>query len=145
MELATVTPTLSEKFTTAYKSSKQRAKEYALKDQSPKLFDHLVKVRILTLFRPKYGLSLDLIILIAGGLFFWPWGFVISILITGSLLIYWARNGMRFIPDGFAEFMGNVLGYSIGITTPRRLVQQSAQSTQSQQSAPPQQPQQTYW
>lgn len=113
---------MSEAFGKAYRESKTRAKSYALNDKSEKVFDHLVKVRILTLFRPKYGLSFDLLLLMVGGLWFGILGWAVSFGIVGMLLVYWARNGMHLIPDGAVEFLGNVAGYGVGITTPRREV-----------------------
>ena len=113
-------PGLAETFSKAYSESRNRAKSYALNDKTEKPFDHLLKVRILTLFRPKYGLSLDLLLLFAGGLYFGGWGYGVSIAIGGGLAVYWGRNGSRLIPLGLVEFLGNAIGYGVGITVPRK-------------------------
>ena len=76
--LSATSPSLGESFGKAYRESKDRAKSYALNDKSEKLFDHLVKVRVLTLFRPKYGLSFDLLLLMVGGLWFGILGWAVS-------------------------------------------------------------------
>ena len=119
--LAANVPGLAETFTKAFKESKDRAKSYAhnaplAANETPA--QHLLKVRVLTLFRPKYGLSLDLLLLVAGGLFFGGWGYAVSFVISAGLVAYWARNGSRLIPLGFLEFLGNALGYGVGITSP---------------------------
>ena len=120
-------PGLAETFTKAYGESRDRAKQYALSDPTQQPFDHMLKVRILTLFRPKYGLSLDLLLLFGGGLYFGGWGYAVSLAIGGGLVAYWARNGSRLIPLGAVEFLGNAVGYGVGITVPRRAAQKQAQ------------------
>jgi hypothetical protein len=128
--LAAQVPGLSESFSKAYKESKERARQYALNDHSEKVFDHLVKIRVLTLFRPKYGLSLDCLILFVGGFFFGGlYGYLVSFLVGGLLVGYWARNGSKMIPLGLVEFLGNALGYSVGITAPRPKSQAVAPQT----------------
>ena len=128
-------PGLAETFTKAYGESRDRAKHYALSDPTQQPFDHMLKVRILTLFRPKYGLSLDLLLLFGGGLYFGGWGYAISLVIIGGLVAYWGRNGTRLIPLGAVEFLGNAVGYGVGITVPRPKVSPRA-DTQPQPKNP---------
>ena len=107
-----------DKMVAAYRDSKKRAKEYALADTTPKPFDHLLKVRILTLFRPKYGLSLDLFLIFAGGWFFGLYGGLCSVLVGACLCLWWKYH-TKSIQVGLMEFLGNCAGFAVGITTPR--------------------------